>query len=95
MPFNVSLPLRRQLTFRSFFADFGTDDTHPSPPLFRPDDLQRHGLFGVGGSRYRLGVPVGICSRVVPPVGKQSCASDDFERADQGKRSVFPLRELI
>jgi hypothetical protein len=71
------------------FADFGTDDTHPSPPLFRPDDLQRHRLFGVGGSRYCLGVPVGICSRVVPPVGKQSCTSDDFERADQGKRSVF------
>lgn len=70
-------------------ADFGTDDTHPSPPLFRPDDLQRHRLFGVGDSRYCLGFPVGICSRVVPPVGKQSCASNDFERADQGKHSVF------
>lgn len=38
-----------------------------------------------------MGVPIGVRSRVVPLVGEQSCASADFERADQGKDIIFLL----
>lgn len=45
----------------------------------------------MGDSRYHLDVLVGVRSRVIPPVGEQSCASAHFERGYHGMLSRFSL----
>jgi hypothetical protein len=84
----LTFPCRHSVTEVTRFADFGTDDTHPSPPLFRPDNLQRYRPFGMGDSRYCLGIPIGVRSCTVPSMGEQSSPSADFERTDQGEHGI-------